>query len=407
MARYAVLGPDSLKGLADRAGLETKIQALTSLTARLDLLVAETRRMADDSHEGLQARRAVSSSDLACASATALPSAFLGVHRIVVEELACAHRIASDALPAARSVIPAGTYRFSVGAGDRMTALEVHVEHTDFDVDVVHAVAAAIDAAAAGVTTRIETGAGEHGDEYVRLHLTSRATGKRAALVTADHSRNLMVLLGLGASGRAGDRNGGTVSLASDAVFHVDGVRHTAPANRVYFEDRRLFLALHATGEATLAVRPDTAAVAGLMADWAQAMAGVLSLASQPSIRALLDPPADVVETLNALRTALASVGIQLRDGQPPQVLPDVVAQALEDDLEGFFARLASPDTGLAAVVIEAAQKEIGSCRRAIAALHRQAEWYRQVPSAQAARRLARQAVAAYSPSTLRVARTD
>ncbi len=407
MARFSVLGPGSFRGPADRSGLETKIQALQSLIVRLDQLVVGTRRLCDDLQGRLVSRRAVTSSVGECLTATALPVAPLGAHEIVVEELACAHRIASDALAAGRAVIPAGRYRFSVGTGEQMAAMEVHVEPTDVDADVVRAVAAAIDTACPGVSVRIETGRGDHGDEIVRLHLTSRTTGKRAELITADLSRNLLVLLGLAASGWASDTNGGTVTLARDAVFFLEGVRRTAPANRVYLEQARVFLALHDVGRATLTIRPDTAAIAALLADWAQTIGGALSLAAQPSVRTLLDPPADLLGTVNSLRGAFAACGIRIRDNHPPEIRTDMVARALDEDVEAFFARLAGLESGLGSVVLAAAKKEIVDCRRAIAALHRQAEWYRQVPSAQAARRLARQAVAAYSPSSLRLVRTE
>lgn len=407
MARYSVLGPDSIKSLVDWSGLETKIQALQSLDARLGLLVDETRRLGDDVQGNLLARRTVASSRADVVTAAALPQAPMVAHRIVVEELASAHHIASDALPAARSVIPAGLYRFAVGAGDRMTAFEVQVESTDVDADVVHAVAAAIEAAAIGLTVRIQYGTGEHGDEFVRLHLSNRATGKRAALVTADQSRNLMVLLGLAASGYAGDRNGGTITKARDAVFLVDGVRRAAPANRVYLEEERLFLALHGVGEATLTIRPDLATVLEVLGDWTRAIGGVLALASQPSVRALLDPPADLLGTVNSLRGALESCGIRLRDGRVLELLPDIIAGALDEDMEAFFSRLAAPDSGLARVVLAAAEKEIADSRRASAALARQVDWIRQVPGPLAARRLARQAVAAYSPSSLRITGTE
>lgn len=407
MARYAVIGPDSIKSLADRSGLETKIQALQSLDARLDLLFEATRRLGDDAQGSLLSRRAVVSGGAEFVTATALPQAPMVSHRIVVEELACAHHIASDALPAARSVIPAGPYRFAVGASDRMTVFEVQVETSDVDADVVHAVAAAIEASGTGLAVQLEYGTGEHGDEFVRLHLSSRATGKRAALVTADQSRNLMVLLGLAASGYAGDRNGGTVTKARDAVFQVDGVRRTAPANRVYLEEERLFLALHAVGEATLTIRPDLPSIVEVLGDWVGALGDVLALASQPSVRALLDPPADLLGTVNSLRGALESCGIRLHDGRTLELLPDVIASALDEDIEAFFSRLAAPDSGLARVVLVAAEKEIADSRQASAALQRQVDWYRQVPNPLAARRLARQVVAAYAPSLFRIARTE
>ncbi len=406
MARYSVLGSDPYKGPTERSGLDGKIRSLQVLTARLDVLVAQTRRVSDDSQEGLASRRTVSSNGPTCVTATALPLAPLATYRIEVEQLACAHHIASDALQASRAVIPAGTYQFGIGVGDRMTAIAVDVETTDSDRDVLDTVGAAIQAAGVGVLARVESGLGEHG-ESMRLHLISRATGKRAALVTADLSRNLMVLIGLAASGFAGERNGGTVALARDAEFRIDGVLHTAPANRVYFEHDRLFLALHSAGTATLTILPDRAAIAALLSDWAQALGDVMALAVQPSVRALLDPPADLVGTVWSLRSAFTACGVRIREDAGPEEIPEAIGQAIAKEPEEFFARLSTPDAGLAGVVLDAASKEIADCGRAIAALGRQADWYRNVPSAKAARRLVSLAVAAYSPSTLRVAPGD
>ncbi len=391
MASFSVLGSGALAGSPALQALQAKVEALQALAARLQAFGESCRALEDDSPEGLLSRRTVVSDRPDGATATALPAAPIGAYRIRIFRLAHQHHIASDAVPASRSVIPAGHYVFSLGAGEHLGSVEVVVGADDWGGDVLETLSQAIDAAGIGAHAWVEYTRGERGD-VARLHVLSRASGTRGALYTADVTRNLMVLIGLAASGEATAHNGGTVEPAEDAHYEVDGLERTAPGNRIYLADQRLCLALHGEaddGGLTLRIQPDAGAIGQAMGTWSRALADARAAAAQPAVHGVLAPEADFAGTVDALQPQLAACGL----GADLELDGAALARALQDG-EVLIVRIQDLADKLEAL----AERTIADIGRAISALARQAEWYKMVPDPAMARRLARHAIAAYFP---------
>jgi hypothetical protein len=393
MATYSVLGPVSAGSPALRA-LQGRMVALQALVSRLEASIRACAALTDGhTPESPMVRRTVKSGLPEIATGTALPAAPVGTFRVRVLRLARQHHIASDAIPAARSVIPAGRYVFALGVGERTATLDLAVGEEERDADVLETLGHAVAAAGLGARSWVEYGRDERGD-VARLHVQSWMSGTRAALYTADVSRNLMVLIGLAASGDATDHNGGTVETPDDALYEIDGEPHSAPANRVYLPDRRICLALHSEDpetDAVLATRPDAGVLGRAAGELAMRLADARAAAADPAVKSVIQPDEDFVAALDSMAAALREFGLAV-EGFPPQATTWAAV-----DLHAL--------AHLAGRVGASARVAIAGAERAGAALQRQAEWYQMVPDPSAARRLASQAIASYFPGSASLTR--
>jgi flagellar hook-associated protein 2 len=200
-----------LDGLAQAA--QAKISAVAQARADLDNFASS---LADLVAQGTLSSKPVSSNETLL-SATAIPGAALGNYagEIEVQQLARAQTVYSALTPAATDPVGEGALTLTIGTTNYAIAI-------NSSNNSITGLADAINASGSGVRASVTTDNGQ-----VRLVLKGETGVARAFTLTADAGADpALARFAYGAGGAMT-----AAQTAADALFKVDGISYTRPAN--------------------------------------------------------------------------------------------------------------------------------------------------------------------------------
>lgn len=232
-------------------------RALTGLQDRGNRLSEAGKPLTYSNPDNVFTKRTAASTQPEAVTAKAAPNATPASYRITVEQTAEAQENRGTELDSdATSSVTAGTNTFRLAVGGRTHDIAVEIEDTDTNRAVLEKMAAAINAAGAGVTAAVED---DDAAGASRIRLTAGITGSTGAFTLADTGGNAVAATGAGA----------VETEAADAEYTIDGEEYTAQTNTVSLDQGRVTVGLlkPGSGEVTVTVGHDTGAVTGAVND--------------------------------------------------------------------------------------------------------------------------------------------